>query len=160
MGKPDFRPRRPQAPWLRTLAAAGLCTLVACAAPSSSSTPAAAPPSKAGGDVAALESRIDALIGEAACQVDGDCRTIAIGALACGGPQAWRAWSLRQSDGAALEAAVERHRQARLAQIARTGEQSVCIALADPGAVCHLANGVRRCTTPPATVPGGAGTVR
>ncbi len=83
-----------------------------------------------------LERRIDALIGPARCRGDADCRSIAIGARACGGPQAYRAWSVLETDERQLLAAVEQHRALRQQQIERGGETSICAVLTDPGSQC------------------------
>ncbi len=91
--------------------------------------------------VPALETRIDALIGPARCRSDADCRTIALGARACGGPQAYRAWSLRDTDAETLARLAQAHRDARLQQIERSGEMSICALLLDPGSVCRVPAG-------------------
>jgi len=129
------------------IAAAAIGVIVvaaACAAPppSGPSMPSAPPPT-----LAAAAQRVDALIADAACRADDDCATIGFGWLACGGPQAWRAWSRRVTDPAALEQAVAAHRALRQQQIARSGEMSVCALVPDPGAFCEAA-------------PGGAGQCR
>ena len=82
---------------------------------------------------------VSRLIGKAACTADSDCATVGIGALACGGPQAYAAWSKKETDAQALTAAVARQRAERERQIARTGEQSVCVVVPDPGARCSAA---------------------
>ncbi|HLL20040.1 MAG TPA: hypothetical protein VK439_14765 [Rubrivivax sp.] len=87
-------------------------------------------------------AHVSQLIGKAACTADTDCATIGVGAMACGGPQAYVAWSRKETDGQALAAAVARQREERVRQIARTGEQSVCVVVPDPGARCSEA---RRC---------------
>ena len=115
-------------------------SLAACAA-----NQAAPPP-----DAAAQVSR---LIGDAVCAADADCATIGVGALACGGPQAYAAWSKKHTDPQALATAVARQREARERQIARTGEQSVCVVVRDPGARCNAA---RRCELRQGGGAGGA----
>ncbi len=50
--------------------------------------------------------KIRALIGDAACDSDAQCRTIAIGAKACGGPEAYLAWSTKRTDATALREAA------------------------------------------------------
>ena len=114
--------------------AAGL-SLTACAG-----KPEAAP------DTALQVSR---LIGDAACSSDADCATVGIGALACGGPQAYAAWSTKHTDAQALQQAVARDRSARELQIAKSGQQSICRVVPDPGAICSAA---RRCEL---RAPGG-----
>lgn len=76
------------------------------------------------------------LVGDAGCDDDAQCRTIAIGAKACGGPEAYLAWSVKRTDGAVLADAVARHAAARRKENSRTGQQSDCAVVTDPGAVC------------------------
>lgn len=124
-------------PALRRGAAA--VAAVVCAACSLAPQPNAAPRSEAsvgGAPPAELAQRIDALIGAARCRDDGDCRSIAIGARACGGPEAFRAWSVLDTDAAALERAVEAHREQRQRQIDKGGVMSTCAMLLDPGSRC------------------------
>ncbi len=102
-------------------------------------------------------TEVDRLIGKAACMADADCATIGIGALACGGPQAYAAWSKTQTDPRALASAVARQREDRERQIARTGEQSMCMVVPDPGARCSAA---RRCELRPSGGGGGAAAIR
>ncbi len=104
---------------------AALCA-AACAAPAAS--PASAP--------ATLAAQIDAAIGDAACDSSAQCRTLAYGHKACGGPERYVAYSLKRSDGerlAALGAALAAERRA---QAARAGLVSTCSLVRDPGAAC------------------------
>jgi len=76
------------------------------------------------------------LIGAARCNSDADCRTVPIGHRACGGPEAFLAWSIRDTDPVRLQQAVARH-EAVLAAIGRPGQRfSTCEVLVDPGARC------------------------
>lgn len=95
-----------------------------------------------------LTAQIDALIGQAPCTRDDSCRSIGVGVKACGGPAAYRAWSVEATDGAALAVLVERHAAERSREIARTGEMSTCSIVVDPGAVCLREAGASagRCT--------------
>jgi len=79
---------------------------------------------------------IDALIGDAACESDAQCRTIGIGAKACGGPETYRAWSVARTDAVALEQAAAQHAAERRREIEARGEMSTCSVLPDPGALC------------------------
>ena len=99
------------------------CTACTCAAPGPSATP----------DTLA---RIVSLIGPAACTGATQCRTIGVGERPCGGPENYLAWSVTSIDPAALRLLVERYREERQAANARSGEQSTCNILPDPGAVC------------------------
>lgn len=76
------------------------------------------------------------LIGTAACSSNAQCRTLPVGAKACGGPEAYLAYSAVQADAARLQALAERARSQRKAENERSGEMSVCRHLSDPGAVC------------------------
>src|SRR5947207_15997329 len=109
--------------------AASLALAVACA---TAGTPASsgAPPS------------VPDLVGDAACSSDGQCRTIGVGAKACGGPQAYLAWSTQRTDENALRAAVERDAAAQRKEAEARGMVSNCAVTIDPGATC--AGGVCR----------------
>ena len=88
-------------------------------------------------DEAQLLQRITAAIGAAACQQQADCRTLPVGAKACGGPARWVAWSAAQSDGAQLQAwAAELDARQRQRQAAE-GLMSTCSIVPDPGAICR-----------------------
>ena len=128
----------------RGLAAAGLALLGACQAqtPVSAAGPApVAPPAPAAVSAvatpdAALMARIQAGIGEARCSGDAQCRTLAIGEKACGGPERWLAWSLSSPQAAQLPAwAAESSALARQRN-ARSGMLSNCLYQPDPGARC------------------------
>ncbi len=115
--------------WPVTACLASLLLLGACQA-----QPGAAP---APSDEAGLLARIKAGIGDARCSSDAQCRTVPIGEKACGGPEAWWAWSSTsaQADklpGWATElAALARQRNQR------SGMMSNCMVQPDPGAVCQ-----------------------
>jgi hypothetical protein len=79
---------------------------------------------------------IESLIGDAACDVDAQCRTIAVGAKACGGPQAYLAWSSKRTDGAKLKRVVDEQARAAKAEAEARGIMSDCSLVADPGAYC------------------------
>jgi hypothetical protein len=107
-------------------------------------SPAAAPPQdRAAGELAAATSRVNALIGDAACDSPSQCRTIGRGSKACGGPGSYAAWSTKATDAAALQAAVRQEQQATEAVMAGSGRVSNCMVQADPGARCEQ----NRCVT-------------
>ena len=116
---------------------------------------------------------VETLIGDAACDSDAQCHTIALGAKACGGPQRYLAWSSSRTDGSALRRAAEREARAARAQVEKSGMMSNCAMVTDPGAYCLVpraadgslassapapAPGVRQCRLR-ATGIGGAGTI-
>ena len=116
---------------LRLLSALALAAGLACAA---CSPAAIATPAKGSG--ATAEDQLRQAVGDAACSGDAQCRTLAWGAKACGGPERWVAWSTQRSDGAALEALAQRHAAERRSEQERKGMVSTCNVVPDPGARC------------------------
>jgi hypothetical protein len=112
---------------LRAWAIAGLAVLVAACA-SASDRPATE---------AALLAAIEAEIGQAACAADAQCRTLPIGARACGGPERWLAWSDAASRGDRLTVLSDKLSAVVQARHERTGQMSTCVVVPDPGAVCR-----------------------
>ena len=95
-----------------------------------------------------LVARIRSAIGDAGCTGDAQCRTLAIGEKACGGPQSWLAWSAASTASAPLQAWAS-----ELAALARrrnqvSGRVSNCQYNADPGAVCEARRCVLRGSAP------------
>ena len=80
--------------------------------------------------------QIEQLIGDAACSSDSECRVIGVGALACGGPEAYRAWSIAKTDTRVLEEAVARDAAKRRQQIEQAGMLSTCAVKPVPGVTC------------------------
>ena len=94
-------------------------------------------------------AQIEGLIGRAECQVDGECRAMGVGAKACGGPEAYRAWSTRQTDAGELQDLVARNAAARRIELDRLGMLSNCAMVPAPGAACvraHAPSETGRCT--------------
>ena len=137
---PGLCGRRPAslACWL--LAVLGAWAVSACQAqqvtsPSPGPRPSPSPTTRL--DEAQLQQRITTAIGAAACQQQADCRTLGVGAKACGGPARWVAWSAAQSDGTQLQAwAAELDARQRQRQAAE-GLMSTCSIVPDPGAICR-----------------------
>ncbi len=83
-----------------------------------------------------------------ACERDADCRSLGVGARACGGPASWQAYSVRGLKPADEQALLARTRQAAEAerrQQAAEGRMSICQVLPDPGA--HCARATRQCVS-------------
>lgn len=80
--------------------------------------------------------RLKAEIGEARCVQDAQCRTVAVGAKACGGPEFYLPWSLIEGKADKIAALAKQYTDARVEQIKQTGEQSTCQFVADPSVVC------------------------
>lgn len=75
------------------------------------------------------------------CTADSQCRTLPVGARACGGPSRYLVWSTlvnREAELQALAAQVTAQEQARNAA---SGRMSTCQVLVDPGARCDFAIG-------------------
>lgn len=92
-------------------------------------------------DTSARE-QIRKLVGDAQCKKDADCRTLAIGQKACGGPEAYLAWSTANTDEQALVAAAQRYAKVRRVQLDKPGAlMSNCALVSDPGAHCVAEGG-------------------
>ena len=152
-------PTRASGPFPRVvwnLALAGVWLVTGCAAqPPAVPAPAGSAPTQAANRGATLESeaaarqRIETEINGAPCTQDAQCKTLAVGEKACGGPQGWMAWSVLAGrpevlNGLAGElAAMQRQRYQR------SGMMSDCRFVPDPGAMCRA----QRCML---RAPGGA----
>lgn len=122
-------------PPLHTLCAAALVALAGC---NTSAQPAASVPApgRSASATAEAEQRLQALLGDAACTEDAQCRTIGWGAKACGGPQRWVAYSTQRTDAVALEALAKAHAEQQRKEQQRLGIMSTCEYVAGPGARC------------------------
>jgi hypothetical protein len=135
---------RPAPARLRRVAAAGLAVLalaqggqaLAAGQASEPSSASSASPSVPASPGQALLADVQRLIGRAACTADAQCRSLALGARACGGPDAYVAWSVLGTDEAALRRAAGRYGQWQAQAQARRSVASICMVEADPGAVC------------------------
>jgi len=157
-----LRPARPSAV---VMAAAALLSLAACKGDDGPLTPAGAalvasapavaatkvppPPAiqpaaaaaastAAGGDLASVEAQLDGVLTKAsACTADAECRSVAVGAKACGGPTGYRAYSGRSASPDSVEALAQHERELAAAQAKASHQVSPCFMLADPGAHCQ-----------------------
>jgi len=112
-----------------TLLAVSLLALggTACAADAAASAPSSS----------ALQAKVQQLIGDAGCDNSHQCRTVGIGAKACGGPESYLAWSVKVTDAQALNDAVQALAQARVEENKRSGMASDCAMRPEPTAVCR-----------------------
>jgi hypothetical protein len=118
---------------LPALAALLLLALgAACAADLSPAAPASPAATRTDETLAAIH----ALVGDAACDSDAVCRSMAIGAKACGGPEGYFAWSTQRSDATRLAAAVASYNQGRVTDNMRDNRVSNCAMVMDPGVAC------------------------
>ena len=109
--------------------------LLAAAVLISPTGPAAAPAAEPAAETRLLE-QIRAEIGRAACTDDAQCRTLPVGAKACGGPAAWWPWSEASTNGARLLAWAQELDQLQRQRIEASGMRSDCRYVPDPGAAC------------------------
>ncbi len=117
-------------------------------APVSAPAPAPAPvakPAVAKGKAPATDllQQLRAEIGDAACDTARQCKTVAVGYKACGGPETYLAWSSKASDGAKILRLAEEHGTQRKNEVVASGMMSNCMAVMDPGATCSAG----RCVT-------------
>jgi len=85
---------------------------------------------------ARLGRELRELIGPAACSSDAQCRSLPVGAKACGGPAGYLAWSTQRTDAARLQALATKQADAQRRENEASGLRSNCAMVADPGAAC------------------------
>ena len=121
---------------LSRLAGAVLLSLAsaACSGPTDTSSPAAAAPAAT---PAPLLQQLHAQIGDAACDNSAQCRTLAVGSKACGGPEQYLPWSTKRTDGVTLGKLAEEYAAARNIENAKSDLMSTCDLITDPGATCQ-----------------------
>jgi hypothetical protein len=86
-------------------------------------------------------AQLKAAIGAASCTSNAECKTIGVGAKACGGPGAYIAWSQRDTNAELVKTLAAKTTEERKAQIAARGEMGICRVTPDPGAVCSIPAG-------------------
>ena len=84
-----------------------------------------------------LLQQLKAEIGSAACDSSQQCKTIAVGHKACGGPATYFAWSSKANDGARIKLLADAYSASRKAEEKKSGMVSTCSAVMDPGASCN-----------------------
>lgn len=85
---------------------------------------------------ASLRDQLKAEIGDAACDSDAQCRTVAVGHKACGGPAGYLAWSSKRSNETKLKDLARRQAEAEKAENEGKGMMSNCAVVVDAGAAC------------------------
>ncbi|MES2900504.1 MAG: hypothetical protein V4723_12310 [Pseudomonadota bacterium] len=109
-------------------------------APATAAAPVAQAPKAGAG--AGLMQELQAAVGAAACDSAAQCKTVAIGHKACGGPESYIAYSTK-TDGTKVTSLAARYADARKGENQRSGMISNCMLLRDPGATCSAG----RCVT-------------
>ena len=95
-------------------------------------------------DEAALLAHLRTEIGDAHCSSNAQCRTLADGHTACGGPQQWGAWSTTTARVERLQAWADELVVLQQQRQEASGMVSNCLYVADPGAVCQAQRCVLR----------------
>ena len=80
--------------------------------------------------------QLQAEVGDAACDSSAQCKTVAIGHKACGGPESYMPWSSKRSDAARVASLAADLTAERKTQNVKSGMISTCSLVMDPGAVC------------------------
>jgi hypothetical protein len=101
------------------------------------------PPGAAPGNATDMLAQLRAEIGTAACDSAQQCKTIAVGHKACGGPETYLAWSTKGSDAAKVRSLADAYGAKRKSDNLASGMMSTCMAIMDPGATCSAG----RCVT-------------
>jgi hypothetical protein len=81
--------------------------------------------------------RIRALVGTPSCSADSQCKTLALGARPCGGPEGYLAYSTARTLDTEMRALGERYAAERRAANSAAGRMGDCRFTPDPGAVCQ-----------------------
>jgi hypothetical protein len=121
------------------LACAACSGVAQTTAPAPEARPEARSDARAGAAARQTDTlaRIRELVGTPACSSDAQCRSLALGAKACGGPEGYLAWSTASTPEAELRALGDIHQAERRAAHAASGRISDCRFQPDPGAVCR-----------------------
>jgi hypothetical protein len=85
---------------------------------------------------ASLQRAIEEQIGNASCSQSKQCRTIAIGANPCGGPESYKAYSLQESDEVQIESLAVQYGAVRKTLHAKLGRMGACIVIPEPSVQC------------------------
>ena len=120
---------------MHKLALSLLFVLSACSAQDVPRTAPAAKPADDGGG--ATLAQIHTLVGSASCANDGECRSLPLGAKACGGPDGYLAFSTKTTAEPTLRALAQTYADQRRKANSASGMMSTCLFMADPGAVCR-----------------------
>lgn len=118
------------------LAAAALASCAQQVPPAATATASAASAAAPEPESARLARELRTLIGPAACTADAQCRTVPVGAKACGGPAGYLAWSTQGTDATRLTALAAQQSEAHRREVEASGMRSNCAVTTDPGASC------------------------
>ncbi|MFL6658248.1 MAG: hypothetical protein ACJ8GW_09265 [Massilia sp.] len=83
-----------------------------------------------------LKERLASAIGDAACDSAQQCKTMAYGHKACGGPERWVPYSNKGGDAANIVAMGAAYEAEQRNLALKNGGMSTCSVAVDPGATC------------------------
>lgn len=115
-----------------------LLGLSACSGVSAGGNEAPQPAAPVAGPAATqgMWQKIQAQIGDAACDSASQCRTMPVGHKSCGGPESYVAYSTKSGNSATLLELGTQYAAARKAENQNRGMVSNCMLVTDPGATC------------------------
>jgi hypothetical protein len=133
---------------LRLFGAAAFATTFAACSGTAGTTPAeaapAAKPAAAPIMASNLKQQIDAAIGDAACDSAAQCKTMALGHKACGGPEGYVAYSTKGGNADAIVRLGAAYEAESRSQTIKSGMMSTCSVQLDPGATCSAGHCVKQ----------------
>lgn len=89
-------------------------------------------------DTKQLYQRMQRLTEDKSCREDSECKVLAVGSRACGGPEQFMAYSSVNTDEKLLAITNDRHTKLKQQQQQRLGLRSTCQMLPEPLAQCKL----------------------
>ena len=136
-GVPGSAPAAPAAASTPAPVVAAATPAPASGAPASGAPASGAPASSAAPAAAGLLQQLETEIGAAACDTSAQCKTIAVGHKACGGPESYLAYSTKTGDAAKVARLAADYSAERKNKNAKSGMMSTCSVVVDPGASCN-----------------------
>ena len=113
-----------------------LLSVLTAACQASPPPPPAHAEAPAPANATALRQQLVQAIGSPRCQQDSQCRAVAIGHKACGGPEGYLVWSEATAAPERIAALAAQYTAARRAEVTRSGMVSDCKMQLPPAARC------------------------
>jgi hypothetical protein len=88
--------------------------------------------------------QIQSAIGDASCTSTDQCKTMALGHKACGGPEGFVAYSTKAGNAARIVSLGAAYEAERRSQTVKSGMMSTCSVQIDPGATCSAGTCVKQ----------------
>ncbi len=84
-----------------------------------------------------LKTAIDMEIGQAKCSEDMQCKSLAIGANPCGGPEIYQAYSILDTNVERLTELAAQYKMVRKTLHAKSGTLGACVVIPEPTVQCN-----------------------